>query len=621
MHVSGTLRCFKRPTDPGQFDMALYYRQRGIDFALSGATLLETSQSFSAAGELIYSLRKAAEMSFDSLFDEEQAAILKAMILGDKDYLSKETKKLFENSGCSHLLCISGTHIGILGLALYSLLKRVSRSKAAAGISAALLMCLYGAVCGMGSATFRAIVMFVMCLAADVLGRTYDVFTALAAAAVAALAVNPVLIYDSGFVLSFGAAAGIAVLRDIPASLAVSVFTLPFMLHFYYQYPLYSLLLGAVLIPLMGVLLTGAILCIPIGIFFPLKALALPVSLLLNVYTGACRIASMLPGTVRITGKPGAARIALYYILLFLFTYISARHRALAKWKYAVYVLLTVLAAATPIFGMHMYMADVGQGDCILMYDSRACVLMDCGSLDESEVGEYRLIPMLESLGISRVDAIVVSHTDEDHISGIRELLVSASDEGIDIGEVFFGADAADMADTAGFADEAKAELSAAAERSGIRTADIGRGDVITAGGMSLRCLGPGRSQAGDKNERSLVLRLEYGNFSALLSGDVEGSGEDALISELSREKSKGMTTRVNVFKAAHHGSRGTNSSELLELLGPDISLISCGENNSYGHPHAEAVERMEKAGSRIFITKDHGAVGIWTDGNIVKIH
>jgi len=646
--VHGTFHNFDKPRNPGQFDMALYYRQRGIDFSLSNAEVVKTSEGYSILGETLYQMRSASEKSFDRLFDEDKSSILKAMILGDKDYLSKETKTLFENSGCSHLLCISGTHIGIIGLALYYLLRRILRRKDAACVIASFVMFLYGLLSGMGSATLRAIIMFVMCLAADVLGRTYDVFTALAVAALVSLIINPVLIYDAGFLLSFGAVTGIALLKDMPASLAVVIFTFPLMLHFFYQYPLFSLFLGVFLIPLMGALLIGGILCIPVGLFFPLRILALPVDLLLEVYIRSCRAAVSVPGAVRVVGDPGVVRIAVYYLLMFGARYLAARWQRItgaarwkaagnsgtdrwkaagnsgtagwkalgdivvARWKYLGCIALLIFISVNPRRGMQLYMADVGQGDCLVMYDREACVLMDCGSSDESGVGEYRLIPMLKSLGISRVDAVLVSHTDEDHVSGIRELLEEGALEGIEVRQLFLGWNAAE--------DEAGQKILDLAKESGTTVSYVSRGDCLKAGGMSLRCLSPEMGQAGDKNELSLVMRLEYGNFSALLCGDVEGSGEEALIQELVREKNMGMITKVNIYKSAHHGSRGTNSAELLGLLKPEATLISCGVDNSYGHPHAEAISRIEEVGSNIFITKDIGAIGVWTDGNRIKV-
>ncbi len=203
------------------------------------------------------------------------------------------------------------------------------------------------------------------------------------------------------------------------------------------------------------------------------------------------------------------------------------------------------------------------------------------------------------------MDLIVVSHTDADHINGIAEALSLAKDEGISIGAIAMSHNSA--------VSKAGKELSRLAKENGIKKYLTGKGDSFDIDGMAFKCLYPGKKAEGDPNELSVVLSLEYGSFSALLTGDLESTAEDDVIPEL---KASGYT----VYKAAHHGSRGSSGEDFLKRIRPRITVISCGEDNSYGHPHAEALSRIEQAGSRIFVTTECGSIEIHTDGKVLEV-
>ena len=248
---------------------------------------------------------------------------------------------------------------------------------------------------------------------------------------------------------------------------------------------------------------------------------------------------------------------------------------------------------------------DVGQGDCIHIRGPSADILIDGGSSDVSDVGTYRIGPCLLSRGADSLDYVFVTHGDQDHISGIREMLEDQT----------FGVRICNLVlPPAKYHDGVLQGLAFTAAEAGTRVLVMDAGEKITDGGLTLECLAP-EADAGLEpgNEASLVLEAEYGAFRMLFTGDVEGSGENALVSS-------GRLERCDVLKAAHHGSKNSGSDGFLDIVQPSLTLISAGRDNRYGHPHAETVERLKKTGSKIYSTQENGALTVRTDGRRIRI-
>ena len=248
-------------------------------------------------------------------------------------------------------------------------------------------------------------------------------------------------------------------------------------------------------------------------------------------------------------------------------------------------------------------MLDVGQGDGLfLRTEGGTACLIDGGSSDIKQVGRYRILPFLKERGVGRLDYVLVTHTDGDHISGIRELLEQAGEPGgIRVETLLLSEQSA--------AEEAGLQLIELAAQAGTSVRQIEAGMVLADGSASISCIHPGRgSFYADKNAGSLVLRLTYGDFSILLTGDLEETGEREILDA-------GEELTCDVLKAGHHGSRFSTTEEWMEKAAPKLTLISCGKNNSYGHPHEETIARIREAGSGVLMTPEQGAVTIYSNG------
>lgn len=646
--LSGTFHNFERVTNPGQFDMARYYQLKGIDFSMAKCSIRGNKRTVTTVGALLYGIRRAAESVIGNNYSEENAAVLKAMLLGNKDELPEKIKDLFEKSGCSHVLCISGTHIGIIGMAIYVLFKKTIRNRKLSGIASAVIIIIYGMMTGMGAATCRAIIMFGINILSDITGRDYDLTTALSIAAVVSLVFNPLLIYDSGFLMSFGAVLGIGlvfptvkfILPEIKKknddngaaaaekcfrkiydgfriSISITIFTLPLALFFYYGISLYAVVINLIIIPLMGVLLASGILSVISGglcLSFLAAVLSQITSAILWVYKLVCSIAVRLPGNYHILGKPHLWKIAAYYLILFIIIEITSYikksgYRKNIKIKSV--ILLLYLSALIFICcniktGFNLTVLDVGQGDCIIFSVKDKVFLMDCGSTDKEKAGKYILIPALKAMGVSHLEGIFISHGDADHVNGIEELISEGVKEGIEINRLF-------VTNNTYYSKEGEKIVNEARRNYPDAGIDIfEEGSRILVDGMQIEGLLPHRNERGDANEMSMVILIRYEKFSTLLCGDVEGNGEKALTDKLHEG--------VSVYKVAHHGSKGTSGESLLKKLRPLVAVVSAGKNNSYGHPHKETLKRLADIKSRVFVTIDSGAVSIKSDGRHIVI-
>lgn len=640
------------PANPGQFDARLYYRTQHITYLGSAKSASLTEKSMFRPGELLRRLREILSARCICLFGEKQGGVMRAMLLGDKTELDEETKNIYQKSGMSHLLAISGLHISIVGTGLYKLLRKKGCSYGLSGGAGLILVLLYGSMTGMSVSTARAVTMFALAAAADFLGRSYDMLTALAAAALLLLLEQPLYVRSASFLLSFGAVLGVgavypAVRSLFPVSrkrqdgfllsLSIQFATLPLIQWFYYEFPLYAIVLNLLVIPLMAALMLCGIGALGVS-FFSWQAAKVPAfvcRLILILYERLGEGTLQLPGSVIVCGKPGLWQMILYYTGLCGFVLWRSRVREREKWRLclkaaageekeeetqkgteryrrklreikislAAALLLCVCLQLRFHRGFSFTMLDVGQGDGLFFRtDSGMTCLIDGGSSDVKQVGRRRILPFLKEQGVEKLDYVMITHTDRDHISGVEELLGQAGEPGgMKIGALL-------ISEQSG-REEAGIELQDLAGKAGIDVRMIKAGTVLEDKSMKLCCIHPKKgAQYADRNAGSLVFRLTYGEFTMLLTGDLEETGEREILEN-------GAEIQCDILKAGHHGARSSTTEEWLEKAQPKLALISCGRDNSYGHPHGETLERLEKAGCRFLLTAGQGAVTIHSDG------
>ncbi|MBP5194993.1 MAG: ComEC/Rec2 family competence protein, partial [Lachnospiraceae bacterium] len=403
--VQGKVSLFREARNPGAFDMRGYYLCKGFGAAVYPSDdtypFEYVSEEYSVWKELLWRVRLKLEVIFSSVLDEEDAGVMRAMLLGDKSELSQDLKSLYQMSGIAHILAISGLHISIIGMGLYRGLRKMTLPVLPAAVTGALIMTAYAQMTGSGTSTIRAVTMFLVMVVGDSLRKSYDLPTALALSAFTTVFTDPYEIMTSGFLLSYGAVFGIAVFFPsvkgnirpdewlltedhsvwgkfvrkafdaVTGGICVTAFTMPLIAATYYEIPVYSFVLNLLVVPLMTILMCAGILILIAGTIF-LPAAYMPAAVchaVLAFYRLLCETSSSLPFSHFICGSPNTLQIIICYAV-FISVVVFGK-----KWKMIFRV--TVIPAGLMLLffraprGFGVTMLDVGQGDGICIADRK----------------------------------------------------------------------------------------------------------------------------------------------------------------------------------------------------------------------------------------------------------
>lgn len=619
-------------TNPGQFDMKSYYRIQKVGMILLDAKISVTDKREHWLLQKLADVKGAFSHSLTQVLGERQGSVMSAMLLGEKGGLDPELKSLFQAGGIAHILAISGLHISMIGMGIYQVIRKLTGRFLVPGITSGGLLILYGILTGMPVSAKRAILMFLVYLGAQILGRTYDLLSAMSLSCIWILLEEPAYLYQAAFQLSFLAILGIGVLlpalsslwpeknrvtEALSAGLSIQIATLPCTLYWFSEFAVAGFLLNLAVIPMAGIAMAfGG----TAGILYPFcpifgTVIAAPCHYILSLYESLCLQAEKQFGNMGVWGHPDGWKIIAYYLIILLSLF--AVNCCVRKERFGIGRGIWTAAAACSMFllwiriprGLEMTFLDVGQGDAVFWQsDTGRTYLCDGGSSTEKNVGIYRIEPFLKWKGIAVLDYLMATHMDADHINGIRELL-EPHIGGIQIGCLVLPEIRTE--------DETYNELIELAKKRGIPVKFLKSRDVLRDGELHIRCLWPEALEdvsKDRKNEFSLVLQLEYEKFRVLLTGDLEGEGEERLL------ESK-LLEDVDLLKVAHHGSGGATSEEFLEKTSPAVTVLSYGKGNTYGHPNPQLLDRLQKWKCVVYETALGGAVTVQSDGNLYEVH
>ncbi len=628
--IKGRLEEIPLPANLGQFNERVYHYARGIKWYQDGNSIKVLKKNFNSFLKWQDKIKEMWKKGISKVVSEDKIGFFESVLLGEKGNLDSSQKVLFQIMGCSHILAISGLHLSIMGGGLLKILQRLSIPFGAAGSISMIAMLLYGSLTGSGAAVMRAAIMFSVWLGALMWKRTYDFLSSAALASILLLMKSPLYLYDSSFLLSFGAILGLGIVQPvffskkrekgknilrkkygkllldgIKGGIAVWAVLLPMMMYFFYEISVLGILVNLLVLPTAGILLifgcVGSLLGMCGMIFFG-KLIIAPAAMLLEIYLSVGKIIQHIPFAMWITGKPALWKCVCYYVFLILLLCVKncKKNSKMRKifWSGIWIASLLLLCVKLPWEIRDITFLDIGQGDCICIHTgNRSCFLIDGGSSSVSGVGKYRILPFLKAYGIQEIKGIFVSHTDLDHISGIQEILESVARKETQIKlERLFLSECEEKK-------EKLEELEKQGEKAGCKAVYIKKGTKIREGKVQLECLAPDRKDL-ECNEGSQAFRMTKGSLKVLFTGDIEGEGENELFQEI-----KARGEEYDVLKVAHHGSKNSTKEEFLEIVNPKASIISCGKDNSYGHPHKELLERLENYTEKMLFTMKEGEI------------
>lgn len=569
----------------------------------------------------------------------ENTAIIKALILGEQGEIPTHIRNNFNITGTTHILAISGLNIGIVAFAAYWIILRLLKLserlmlaidiKKAAALSSIIPVLLYGAIAGLSISTQRSVIMVLIFIIAVVVDREKVFYNTLAAAAFIILIIAPLSIYDISFQLSFIAVFAIIylvpkfqllwknmdgskhyikdyLLNPLAVSIAASICTAPFIMYYFNRISIIGSLANLIVVPLMGfvVVCIGLISSLMSFFYLPIANMLINISdviLLFSIWT--INLFANLPYSSILITTPTIIEAVLFYLLLF----------CIVEFNRAKIFKYTLVLSILIIIGDHLFwyyhinynpnlkvtFISVGQGDAALIefpYGKR--MLIDGGGFykDDFDVGEKIIAPFLYKNKINKIDYIVLSHPQTDHLKG----LIFIADR-FNVKEFRWNGDIGK--------DRAYIELSEIIKRHGIK-------QIITNGstmpldinGVRVEFLSPLKDKHLDINNNSLVMRLDYKKMSFLFTGDIAESCENLLLKG-------GRKIKTTILKVPHHGSRTSSTIDFLKTVNPDIAVVSAGYLNPFNLPHPDILKRFSDLNIPILRTDIMGAITIETDG------
>lgn len=606
IRVSGTMSLPEAEQNPGCFDAQAYYASRGISYLIE-ISYQQLSGHKNTLRTFCARIKNRIELAVFEAVPEGEAAMICAILLGDKDFLPDEWNETFRSSGIAHIFAISGLHIQTFFNLSSFLMEKFLGKRRGSLFSVALVWC-YVILTGCSVSAVRAALFQTVHASAIILYKEEDPVMSLSLTAAILLTAQPVYIKDAGFLLSFFAVLGLRYIspllqrvysvpekirKIVAPSVAVTVSSAPITVFFYHQLNLYSAILNLLIIPLMSILFPVSLLGTVIYCVFPSlgKVMLLAVYFLLKLYEGASLLVLKLPGASLCPASFTMLQFTAYYALLsILIVYYrkGRRERKAFKRKCFTSIGLCLVLVIFPFQRLpEVTFLNVGQGDCAYICWHGKNFLVDAGPSYE-----YAIKPFLQSKGVRTIEGVFLSHFDLDHSESV--LLLLEDDEFL-VRRLY-------VPDHIVHNGKERDELIALAEKSGTEIVMWQEGDALTAGNDMVSCLAPVKNQKYlSENDGSMVLLWTLGSTSILFTGDVESSGEQLLLKKYPH-------LSCDILKVAHHGSAGSSSAAFLKKISPRYAVIS-SKKSVYGHPHADTLKRLSQAQIPYYVTEQSGAV------------
>lgn len=629
-----------RPRDkrnPHEFDYREYLEGKNIyyeAFLEDAKDVIIHHRGASSISLLLLDMQDLISNHFHNYLTPRSAGILSALILGEKSEIEESTRNDFANTGVIHVLAVSGLHVGYVSLILITIfgLFRLPHQMQMGSVIAGLLF--YVGLTGAAPSVMRASIMASLMIVGGILERKSDILNLLASAAFIILVISPAQLDNIGFQLSFLAVLSIVtlfpifktVVSGLPisktgifgkilypildlflVSLAAQLGTLAITIFYFNKIPIVSLMANLVVVPLIGVIVATGMSFLILGSLFPILS-----RLWAATIEGAV---DFMLWFVQMCAQVDWAYITMrsiqHFELILLLTGIFAitvmeYRKVIRLWVILVLLWMGIQSWQSLLkpANLELVVLDVGQGDAILMHAPNGkTILIDTGlRFGGKDMGKDVIIPYLNYRNWPEIDILVLTHPHNDHIGGAQSLI-----ENIDVGKVL-------MPDIE-YESYGYNVLCDIIHSKNIPTSPVFTGYLdSTLKPIYFRVTGPKRydhsSRPSNINNTSIVIQLFYGESSVLLTGD----GEENMEHE---QLHLGRLLKSDLIKAPHHGSKTSSSQAYINLVEPQVCLISLGKKNKFRHPSKITLEKYIKLGADVHRTDLEGAQVFRSDGKV----
>lgn len=619
--VQGSLQVPEQHRNENSFDYQRYLSHQNTHWILK-ANLISFSKCKEGKNSLVVSIQNFRMKGISYIreyFPKESSGFVTALIFGDQSEIDEEDLTNYQRLGLVHLLAISGLHVSLLTGLLFYLGIRIGITRERMIFLILVFLPIYTILSGGSPSVLRSCLMAMLFFILMLFKKRLSASVAICAVYMLLLFLQPNMLYNIGFQLSFAVTFSIIMSSRIflhypqktiqlfIISSICQLAALPILLFHFFEVSILGVLLNVLYVPLYSVILLPFSL-VTVMVHLVIPTLGQPLISLLNVTFMLCnRVADMatgLPMASLAFGKPGFTMMLLLVLsVLGLFVCWESSFRTSEIW-WGMFILLLLLQfnlqKLSP-FG-EVQVMDVGQGDSILITlpFNAGNYLIDTGGQitfpleawkkkrKTYNTAEDTIIPLLKSKGIHHLDKLILTHADADHMGSAKKLI-----ENFKVEELVIGGWGAEHYQDKDFIPVARDK--------GIRIKMVKRGDSWNVGEVKFYVLNPHKKEE-NTNEASIVLYAEIGGLTWLFTGDMGETGERELIDAYPQ-------LRADILKVGHHGSKTSSSIPFLEQLHPKAAIISVGKENRYGHPHAQVMEAMEENKINVFRTDVDGAV------------
>jgi competence protein ComEC len=618
LKLSGSLSLPLASTNPGLFDYRKYLSYQKIYslFSVYGSEDVEIlgRAKISTFRSVILKIRQRIDSVIKMTLPQMESSILAGVMLGERSGLPKEIQEIFVDAGVLHTLAVSGLHVGLVLFIFYGFFQLMKIPRKVTYFLTILVVIIYVYVTGGRPSAIRAGIMATCGLVAVLLERDRHLYNSLALAALIILLFSPFALFDVGFQLSFMATLGILYLTPpfqnffklklnrgfnyLLGSLAVSAGALvgvyPITAFYFNKISLIALISNILVVPLVGVIIALGFASSILGLFslWLARMISMINRLLIDVLIKCIGFFASLPFSIKYVVSPSLIFMLAYY-LFFIFLPKTGTSRLARRLSIAFPLLFLFLVTGRNLFPSHrlrVTFLDVGQGDAIhIRLPDRRDILIDGGGvIGKFDLGEKVVIPYLLKNGTSRIDTIFLSHPHYNHIGGLISILKKFK-----VKRIYYNGQ--------NYNDDLLEEFLQIIRKKKIPLKHIVYGEKIEYNGVKFHILNP-RIMKENVDSNSLVMKLSYGNFSILFTGDIDFRVQE----ELSQEE-----IHNSILQIPNHG-KGRISAKFLYKANPEYGIISTKFQ----------VKKWEEKYSqlKIFSTSKNGAIVINTDGESFKI-